>query len=845
MVTGDQEPDSKSAVLGDFVFSIADVILPELSSHVKLNTSVAVARLLHSRRRLSRLRPISLHHFPNGGPRIMPRCKMRTSRQPPKTCNLHKLCIDFRPLMFCSLATLLCLLPLRFVAAHTPANHLPSQRRTLGHGVHHPQATFDTTLRAANNDAACDDPLEVASRFIRSRLPSSAEFELRADSYTDSNTKFTHAYARQLVHGLEVIDGDMNVNVKDCTVISFGDSFFVDDGSISSPAETLQLDVVDLERYPEQVVLGKTTLSHESLLSVDVVRQSMKTALLQLILISTPRSETSQSIFADYDSHLRDMTITASSMYKSETHRRVFRIDNVPDAVRPVKVYLAYAQAPDGASGTKLALVWKYEVEMQNNFYEAAVIVNAPHRIVSIVDWVADAAPSGHWNGLASYSAFAWGLNDPSEGNRTLNIEKVDIIASPLGWHTLPVDNDPSIVGQSGTKGRFRNSTTTWGNNVFAHENWAGKDDWILNYRPDGGEHRVFDFTYNPAAGNQSEALEEAHGYVNSSVTHLFYVANLVHDLYYRYGFDEASGNFQQYNFERGGLENDGIIADAQDGSGLNNANFLSPPDGQNPRCRMYLWNTAYPWRDGVFDGGVLIHELSHGLVSRLTGGPANAACVGFGEASGMSEGWADFFATVIRSKQNISEYPTGTWITNRPQGARHFLYSRNNTTNPTTYKTLDTPAYKEVHAMGEVWAEMLWVLEQDLVAKFGFNNDLFPPAPLEDGSAPAADFYRPFEYDNSGTKSPVIPKHGNTLAMQLVIDGLKLQPCRPTFFNARDAIIQADHLRTGGENNCTLWGSFASRGLGPNARWDGKKPWGGGIRKNDFSVPVECVTAE
>ena len=43
-----------------------------------------------------------------------------------------------------------------------------------------------------------------------------------------------------------------------------------------------------------------------------------------------------------------------------------------------------------------------------------------------------------------------------------------------------------------------------------------------------------------------------------------------------RYGFDEISGNFQQYNFGRGGRENDAVIANAQDGSGFNNANFMT-----------------------------------------------------------------------------------------------------------------------------------------------------------------------------------------------------------------------------------------------------------------------------
>lgn len=61
----------------------------------------------------------------------------------------------------------------------------------------------------------------------------------------------------------------------------------------------------------------------------------------------------------------------------------------------------------------------------------------------------------------------------------------------------------------------------------------------------------------------------------------------------------------------------------------------------------------------------------------------------------------------------------------------------------------------------------------------------------------------------------------------------MKLQPCRPGFFEARDAIIQADEQLTGGENFCTLWKAFAERGLGVDSRVDGKTPWGGGIRTN------------
>lgn len=98
--------------------------------------------------------------------------------------------------------------------------------------------------------------------------------------------------------------------------------------------------------------------------------------------------------------------------------------------------------------------------------------------------------------------------------------------------------------------------------------------------------------------------------------------------------------------------------------------------DGQNGRCRMYLWNTALPYRDGDLEAGIVIHELSHGLSTRLTGGPANSGCLGWGESGGMGEGWGDFLATTIRSTKNYSDYPMGAWAANQAGGIRNYPYS-------------------------------------------------------------------------------------------------------------------------------------------------------------------------
>lgn len=382
-------------------------------------------------------------------------------------------------------------------------------------------------------------------------------------------------------------------------------------------------------------------------------------AVLKFIAAATPDEGLSRDIlnrFGDYWDGIH--STFEHHLTSSDGPQTIELLSGVPETVNPAKAYLAYVQVPKGDK-SELTLVWKLEVEMQDNWYEAAVTAHQPHNIVSVVDWASDAAVDPlpfaptpkkpvERAERATYNVFGWGVNDPECGNRTLEKESVDKLASPLGWHSIPVANDPKSQGLR-LKGGIRNYTTTWGNNVFAHENWEGRNNWEDNYRPDAGQELVFDYSYDPKETDAPDAREEAQKYINTTVTQLFYTSNMVHDLYYRYGFDEKAGNFQQDNFGRGGREGDAVIANAQDGSGYNNANFMTPPDGQNGRCRMYLWNTAVPYRDGDLEAGIVIHELSHGLSTRLTGGPLNSGCLGWGESGGMGEGWGGKILAIIR----------------------------------------------------------------------------------------------------------------------------------------------------------------------------------------------------
>jgi hypothetical protein len=148
-------------------------------------------------------------------------------------------------------------------------------------------------------------------------------------------------------------------------------------------------------------------------------------------------------------------------------------------------------------------------------------------------------------------------VNGPGAGNGQ----------SPAGWLFNGAQRNINIAG----------------NNVHAYL------DTDANNKPDAGGETVSDGNFLTSA-NLDVAPSDA---VNRAVAvqNLFYLNNIIHDTLYRSGFNEAAGNFQENNFGRGGKTGDSVDAEAQDGGGLNNANFATPPDGVSPRMQMFLWN--------------------------------------------------------------------------------------------------------------------------------------------------------------------------------------------------------------------------------------------------------------
>ncbi|MBY8876015.1 M36 family metallopeptidase, partial [Micromonospora sp. PLK6-60] len=522
----------------------------------------------------------------------------------------------------------------------------------------------------------------------------------------------------------------------------------------------------------------------------------------------------------------------------------------------------------------------------------------------------------------SSYRVYGYPTESPNDGPRSLVTNPADGTASPYGWH----DTD----GAPGAE-----HTTTQGNNVHAYQDQDNNNAADFGSSPSGGANLNFDFPL--------DLNENPQNYRDAATANLFYWNNIIHDVSYLYGFDEASGNFQMNNYGRGGTGGDFVRAEAADGGGTNNANFSTPAaDGGTPRMQMYLWpgnqfgaqnqvvvdgvgsfdatwsryspaptsaglsgqfvyagngcaTSAYPgslpsgnWiavvdggtaactyllrtqvaqslgakavvvahnatgaapvltgtmttapvtipavavnqadgaavkaaitagttagsvrkhpshpgiRDGDLDAGIVMHEYGHGISLRLTGGPG-INCLSGNEQ--MGEGWSDYFAltTLLDPKLDTADGTRGLvpyvlFEKDRTgNGLRPRPYSRNMELQPFTYDSIKTGGWLNgtslaaPHGIGHGWTSVLWDMTWDLIDRHGLNPNV---------------------YDSWNTG-------GNNLSLQLVMDGLKMQGCAPGFVTGRNAIIAADAALTGGENACTLWASFARRGLGYSA---------------------------
>lgn len=714
------------------------------------------------------------------------------------------------------------------------------------------------------------DPLDVGIGYLKS-LKDTTELtaEDLADpvvtsSHTSSHNGVTHIYLRQQFEGLEVYSAVANVNVAaDGRIISANSDF--------------------VSHLSREINRRTPVLSAE---------QAVKSAAAYLGVVAPDRFQ-EESVSGEPD------------------RRTVFEGGEL--SRDPIPVRLMYMPH----SNRETRLVWNTILRLDTGNDWLNLNVDAvTGEVLSESNWVAS----------ADYRVFALPLQNPDDGTRTLENDPWDTSASPLGWH----DTD----GVAGAE-----FTDTRGNNVHAQED--ADDDDTGGYRPDAGAGLDFDFSLDLNQAPQT--------YEDASLTNLFYHNNIVHDIFYHYGFDEAAGNFQENNYGRGGTGGDPVDADGLDGSGYDNANFATPPDGMRPRMQMYLWfqdsggtfvdspasiegeytsvsaafgpvlsstitaplvlandGSASPtlacfpltngaeiagnialidrgscdfdvkvknaenagavavliannlpnsnlirmtgdddtitipsffisyedgqtirseletgvtmsfradsYRDSSLDNLVIIHEYGHGISNRLTGGAANADALVSYQSRGMGEGWSDWFGLVLTAKPgdtDVQPRGVGTYLLGEPlngPGIRPAPYSTDLAVNDLTYGDLGNGNLSIPHGIGTVWCTTLWELYWNFVDMYGFDPDL---------------------YGGSG---------GNNKVLQLVVDGLKMQPADPTYLEARDAILLADQVNNGGANEDLIWAAFAKRGMGVDAD-DGGDPYNLDVVES-FDIP-------
>jgi hypothetical protein len=258
----------------------------------------------------------------------------------------------------------------------------------------------------------------------------------------------------------------------------------------------------------------------------------------------------------------------------------LFSKESISKVDIPVKLFL-------GNYNGQLLYIWDLSISPLNSQHWWSMRINAETgEVLFQNDWVTHcsvehcsaenhhAAPSMMVPppppGADQYQVYALPNISPAHGDRVIVTNPSDPTYSPFGWH----DTD-GIAGDE--------YTITRGNNVYAYDD-VDNDD-MPGYSPDGGSALDFVFPYDSLVGVQ--------GNLDASITNLFYMNNMMHDIWAHYGFDEESGNFQETNYSGLGLGLDPVMGEAQDGSGTNNANFATPPEGSSPWMQMYLWTES------------------------------------------------------------------------------------------------------------------------------------------------------------------------------------------------------------------------------------------------------------
>lgn len=516
---------------------------------------------------------------------------------------------------------------------------------------------------------------------------------------------------------------------------------------------------------------------------------SVSNAFMPSMAVAAAVSEPSLDLAAAVQSAAKHLGISLERSPKTlraaRGTGRITSVDGSGVSSTPIEGRLMWLPIRHGM----MKLVWNFQIHTLDHQHVYDFTVDAVSgKVWTRFDWIA--SDEYRVYRLPAESPNHTTPLPPADG-RTLVNGPANADASRFGWH----DSNGAVGAEF---------TTTQGNNVHAYTDVNADNSPDGGSSPSGGAGLRFDFPLN--------LNQEPSAYRPAAVVNLFYWNDIIHDVQYRYGFDEEAGNFQLNNYGKGGLGNDAVRAEAQDGSGTNNANFFTPPDGAPPRMQMFLWSAPNPDRDGDFDNGIIIHEYGHGISNRLVGGPSNVNCLTNRQQPG--EGLSDWWSLVYTAKpgdKGTDARGIGTYARGQPPngpGIRTRPYSTDSAVNNWTYASINGMVIP--HGVGSVWAQAAWEVYWTLVDHWGFDPDL---------------------YNAQGNA-------GNQRMMLYVNEGLKHTACNPTFTQVRDGIIDGAKQLHGGEDVCRLWSAFAAFGLGTDAVSGGADSTS---PSNGFSVPASC----
>ncbi len=372
---------------------------------------------------------------------------------------------------------------------------------------------------------------------------------------TSDGTKITNYYINQRYKGIEIFNSQSNISMKDGNIIGFSNNFKKNiDKKINAMVPRLSV--------LQAIASVYSHLGIKDLATFSIVKTSDEKSF-------------------KLSNGIQEDLISAKLVYQST-------VDN--------KLKLAWAfqfYSPDGKHLWDLRIdalngliLEKQDLVVSCNFGKPSPNYYPPNYPFNFNNNViASNATSLVQFNAGSYKVIPYNYESPKHSPFRLIASPSDALASPNGWH------DTNAIGGTTSSLKF---TSTRGNNVLAQEDANGNNG--TGIRPDGGTSLIFDFPY-PGPTSFPTA------YTSAASTNLFYMVNILHDVWYQYGFDEASGNFQQNNYGRDGTtttSGDFVYADSQDGysqadATLNNANFATPNDGTGPRLQMYLWTAGAP----------------------------------------------------------------------------------------------------------------------------------------------------------------------------------------------------------------------------------------------------------